>query len=126
MVAALVIEDGRILLCRRAPGQKLAGFWEFPGGKVEQGETDKESLERELREELGIVTKAIKHVSQNVHHYSDISITLALYLTKIVSGEIVHTVHDKTEWVIKKELPSINLAPADIPFVKKILSEEFQ
>jgi len=122
----LIVDRGKILLCRRAPGQKLAGYWEFPGGKVENAETDEECLERELLEELGIKTKVTNLIAENTHQYENFSITLVLYLTKIIDGTIQHTVHDKSEWIYPITLSSRKLAPADIPFVKKLLSEEFQ
>ncbi len=126
VVAALIVNEGKVLLCRRAPGQRLAGYWEFPGGKVEGAETDEESLERELLEELRIKTKVTNQIAENTHQYEDFSITLVLYLTKIVDGTIQHTVHDKCEWIYPVNISSRNLAPADLPFINAILSKELQ
>ena len=121
----MISKDGKILLCRRAPGQKLEGFWEFPGGKVEARETDQECLERELLEELDITTKVSKRIAENTHHYEHLSITLLLYRTRIVGGSIKPRVHDRIEWVHPSKVLNKDLAPADIPLARIIQSEEF-
>ena len=122
----MIREEGKILLCRRAAGQNLEGFWEFPGGKVEAQETDQECLERELLEELGIKTKVTKLIAANTHQYENLTVTLLLYITRITSGTIMPTVHDRVEWVHPKSLLDWDLAPADIPLAKIIQSEESQ
>lgn len=121
VTAAHCIDNGRILLCRRAPGEKLSGFWEFPGGKVEDGESYASCLARELREELGIVCKIGEEVARNTHHYDGFSIELVLLDTRIESGSIKLAVHDKYEWVPVETLLEWNLAPADIPLAEKVI-----
>lgn len=114
VTAALIVREGKALLCRRAAGQKLSGYWEFPGGKVEDGESDIECLERELFEELDIVSEAGSVVAENIHQYDGFPVHLVLLETKIVSGTLAPTVHDRIEWVSVESLLDWKLAPADI------------
>ncbi len=79
VTAALITQKDKALLCRRAPGEKLAGYWEFPGGKVEAGEGDRECLRRELLEELGLAVEVGEFVCSHSHQYPEFSITLVLY-----------------------------------------------
>ncbi|WP_454060632.1 (deoxy)nucleoside triphosphate pyrophosphohydrolase [Elizabethkingia ursingii] len=69
VVCGVIFNEGRILLCRRKPEKSLGGYWEFPGGKIEVGETEEESLYRELQEELGITVKIDRHFKTIVHSY---------------------------------------------------------
>ena len=122
VTAALIQQDNKVLLCRRAPNQKLSGYWEFPGGKVEEGESDCACLQRELLEELGITTEVGTLVAENTHHYDGFSVTLVLLEAKIVSGSLTPTVHDRVEWVPVDSLLDWNLAPADIPLTEKVIN----
>jgi 8-oxo-dGTP diphosphatase len=106
---------GQILLCRRGPGRREAGLWEFPGGKVEHGETLAEALERELREELGIVCVAGRILAENIHAYGHGTIRLVALDTQKQSGEIELHDHDQIAWIFPQELSHYGLAPADIP-----------
>ncbi|MCM5570060.1 (deoxy)nucleoside triphosphate pyrophosphohydrolase [Burkholderiaceae bacterium FT117] len=119
LVAAAVIEqNGVILLARRAPGQKLAGLWEFPGGKVENGESLEECLRRELAEELQISCSIGNLVAESDYHDSEGAIRLLALRATILSGEISLTVHDEVCWLRPKDLESVPLAPADIPIAR--------
>jgi 8-oxo-dGTP diphosphatase len=118
VVAAGVIQrNGAVLLARRAPGKKFAGFWEFPGGKVENGETPKECLVRELNEELGILTRIGKKCSQSSHQYDHGSFCIVAYFVDSISGDPCPKVHDQIEWVKIGDLKGYRLLPADIPIV---------
>ena len=127
-VTAAIIKDenNRFLIARRRPGKSLAGFWEFPGGKIEKGETPEESLARELKEEMNLVVKVKGFVGENVHHYEGFSITLMAYETKIIEGDMRLTDHDRVQWVTVEEMGSYRLAPADVPLVAKINRWVFQ
>ncbi|HGO5854091.1 TPA: (deoxy)nucleoside triphosphate pyrophosphohydrolase [Mannheimia haemolytica] len=89
--------------------------WEFPGGKIESGESPESCLVRELNEELGIKTKVNLFCTEIVHHYPTISIKLKAYYCSIASGEIQMLIHDNLKWVEIWELLSYELLPADIP-----------
>lgn len=121
-VTAAIIKDehNRILIARRRPGKSLAGFWEFPGGKIEEGETPEESLARELKEEMNLVVRVGAFVGENLHHYEGFSIRLMAYLTEIMAGEMQLTDHDQVDWVTVEEMERYSLAPADVPLVSML------
>lgn len=120
VVAAAVERDGRVLVLRRAPGQKLAGMWEFPGGKVEPGEREDRALERELWEELGISGETQDFVAECDHAYDFYAITLKLYRFQWTGGEIALSVHDRMEWVTAEGLEAVDFAPADVPLAARL------
>ncbi|MUT65720.1 8-oxo-dGTP diphosphatase MutT [Paenibacillus sp. NEAU-GSW1] len=124
-VAAAIIEDAsrRILIARRAEGKSQAGLWEFPGGKLEAGESPEMCLKRELLEEMGITIEPCERFGVNEHDYGSVKIRLIAYKATYVSGEIVLVDHDAYRWVSKDELGGFVFAPADIPFVEKLGSE---
>lgn len=121
MTAALISRNGRLLLCKRAEDKRLGGYWEFPGGKVEDGETDRECLKRELSEELCIDSQILRFIAENDHDYGDFSLTLVLYETEIIDGSMNPTDHDEIDWIRPSDLHSMKLAPADIPLVDEII-----
>lgn len=119
--AAIILQDGQILITRRAPGEKLAGFWEFPGGKQEPGETIQQCLVRELREELELHVDAGEVLVESTFEYPGGAIRLVGVEAVIASGNIVLSVHDAYQWVGLGKLLNYELAPADIPIAKWIL-----
>jgi len=123
VVAAIIIRDRCVLLTRRGPDEKLAGYWEFPGGKVEDGESLDACLERELQEELGVQSCAGDVLMESKYHYEHGVISLVAIKTEILQGEIKLIVHDRAEWVPLTDLLSYRLAPADIPIAKYIQGE---
>lgn len=122
VTGALITDGDKILIARRAPGQSLAGHWEFPGGKVEPGETPEESLRRELYEELGIVAEVGEHFATSVHHHPRGTIELQVYFARIKSGQLVLKVHDAVAWVTPGELLEYDLLPADLPIAQRLLA----
>ncbi len=118
VTAAVIREKGRILITRRSPGQTMAGFWEFPGGKIEADETPQRCLERELKEELGIDTEAGAVIMESPWHYDGGAITLLAIETEITGGELRLTVHDRVQWAAPEELETFRLSPADIPVAR--------
>ena len=123
VTAAIIVEEGKILIARRAPGEKLAGMWEFPGGKVEGEETLVDCLTRELREELGVSVSVGPIVAESVYEYPHGSIRLIALRTRILAGTLSLTVHDQVDWVAPDNLLRYQLAPADIPIAIDILGE---
>ena len=121
VVAGIIWKEGQILLARRGSHKHLAGKWELPGGKIESGESAENALERELKEELGIVTDTGEFFDFNIHHYSSISIKLLAYDSTYISGEISLSDHDKVEWVEIANLIHYDFAEADIPLVHKLM-----
>lgn len=124
VVAGILKKDNKILIARKKEGKSLAGYWEFPGGKIEDGETPQESLIRELMEEMNINIKVNEYVGESIYDYGNIVISLKGYLAEILDGEITLTDHDKYEWVTLDEVCTYKLAPADIPLVENLLRLE--
>jgi 8-oxo-dGTP diphosphatase len=128
VAAAVILQNGKVLLARRAPGENWAGGWEFPGGKVEPGETPKQCLQRELQEEFGVDALIKEFIAESVYEYANGSIRLLAYGAELVAGEITLRVHDKYAWVELDDLLAYDLLPADIPIalkLQKIRSEDF-
>lgn len=113
VTAAVIERDGLILIARRPPGRHLAGMWEFPGGKIEPGESPEEALYRELTEELCIHTEIGDLIASAIHDDGRIFIELMAYRVQHLSGEIVMNDHDAFAWVAPHELHAYTLAPAD-------------
>ena len=115
VTAAIIIENNKVLLTRRAPGENHAGWWEFPGGKVEPGEPPENCLRRELREELEIDAAIGKKLIENIHRYDTGAIRLMAYHATILSGTPCLHVHDEYQWVDVSDLNQYQLLPADVP-----------
>lgn len=117
--AALIDVDGRVLICQRPEGKQLAGLWEFPGGKVEVGETPEACLIRELDEELGIqVTNAcLAPFVFASHGYESFHLLMPLYLCRRWSGFVTAKEHKALAWVKPNELRNYPMPPADAPLV---------
>ena len=114
VTAAIIRKEDKILVVRRAPKEALAGLWEFPGGKLEDGETLQECLERELEEEFGIITKSGKELTSSIYEYSHGSFKIIALESEIFSGDLELRVHDKMQWVQIEKLLEVELLPADI------------
>ncbi len=121
VTAAIIFKNNYVLLTRRSTGQNLEGYWEFPGGKIENNETPQECLERELSEELGVGATAGKIIAESVYEYGHGVIKLLAIETEIESENFTLSVHDKIEWVQLDNLINYKLAPADISIAKTII-----
>jgi len=116
---ALIDADGRVLIAKRPQGKDLAGLWEFPGGKVEEGETPEACLIRELREELGIeVTQAcLAPFVFTSHVYESFHLLMPLYLCRRWTGLVAPHEHEALAWVKPAKLGDYPMPPADVPLV---------
>jgi len=123
VTAAIIINNGKVLIAQRAEKQKLAGKWEFPGGKIEFGETPEECLKREIKEELGINTEVNDFFCESIYHYDTGAIKLIAYKAQWIDGECKLTAHSQIKWVNPPELENYDFSPADIYFVKKLKME---
>ena len=121
VTAAVIIEDRRLFLARRPPGDPLAGLWELPGGKIEPGETPQACLVRELQEELEMTATAGIVVAQAVYHYEHGSFEmLAIEATRLSAFQL--QVHDQCAWVSLADIADYELAPADVLLVEQLRS----
>lgn len=123
VTAALLFVDGKLLCARRAPGRSQAGLWEFPGGKIEPGETDEACLKRELHEELKITANIGEKFAVNEHEYDDKIVELRAYWVEMYTGRLEPSDHDKIRWLTVDQLDTLTWAPADIPFVEQLMHE---
>lgn len=120
---ALLDSDGRVLICERPAGKTLAGLWEFPGGKVETGETPEETLIRELAEEIGIVTKAdcLAPLTFASHAYDDFHLLMPLYVCRRYEGIARPLEGQRLKWVRRRELRDYPMPPADLPLIPHLV-----
>jgi 8-oxo-dGTP diphosphatase len=118
-VTAAILEQGsKIMIAKRANGKHLAGFWEFPGGEIEQNETPKSCLLRELKEEFEIEVSIGRYIGESVFEYPEKTVKLKAFTCKIISGVMKLNDHDKIEWISLEEISNYKLAPADLPLIK--------
>lgn len=122
--ALLEDEAGRLLVARRPPGKHLAGYWEFPGGKIEPGETAEAALLRELGEELGCDAELGAALTPVTHTYAAVTVRLIPFLTRLRQGGAapVAKEHDALSWVTPAELAALRLPEADAPIVAEWLA----
>lgn len=120
VIAAIIIDNNKILIGQRGKNEKLAGKWEFPGGKIELGETPQECLKREIKEELKVDIAIGNYFGESIYTYLNGKIKLIAYFATILSGDIKLSVHDKVEWITISEIDEYEFAPADIPFIEKL------
>ncbi len=124
VVAAVIRDtDGRVLLTRRPPGSHMEGLWEFPGGKVDDGEAPRDALARELTEELGLEVRVEQPITFAVHEEPGLRILLLFYSVRIVAGEPRGREGQAVTWVPVIDLPSYPTPPADAEIVRRLAEE---
>jgi len=124
VVAALIREGGRILICQRPPDKARALLWEFPGGKVDPGETGEEALVRECKEELNVILNVGEAYCRVTHQYPDIQVRLTLYHARIMDGRPEKLEHADIRWVTNAELSRYDFCPADREIILKLMRED--
>lgn len=122
VTAAVIEKDGKILIAQRKIGDTLAGKWEFPGGKLELGETPEGCLRRELREEFGVETEIGEFICSSKFEYKHLPIELLVYRVRHLSGEYKLNDHDRIAWVTAADLANYDFSSADIPVVNLLVS----
>ena len=115
VVAAIIHKGDKILIARRKQGTHLEFKWEYPGGKVEENEDEKDALKRELLEEFEIYSEINKYITESFHEYDNNKINLRAYSVKHLSGDFKLNDHDRIEWITIEELTKYDFAPADVP-----------
>jgi len=121
VVCAVIEEHGRVLVTRRGAGMHLAGMWEFPGGKLHEGEDERAALVREIHEELGVEVEPLRRLADSTHDYGEKHIRLIPWFCRFVAGDIVLHEHSEFKWAEFEELPKFDWCPADIPIVKRLI-----
>ncbi|WP_290225060.1 (deoxy)nucleoside triphosphate pyrophosphohydrolase [Corynebacterium confusum] len=121
VVGAVFRAEDKILACRKAPGKSLAGYWEFPGGKIEAGESPEEALAREIREELSVTAEVGSQVTTTTHDYDFATIELTTFWCTISAGTPQLSDHDEARWVTAAEVTELPWAPADVPALKLVV-----
>ncbi|RKX74152.1 MAG: 8-oxo-dGTP diphosphatase MutT [Spirochaetes bacterium] len=120
VVAGVLKKDGHVFLARRKRGTSFERMWEFPGGKVENGESPEDALIREFREELGIDIKVKRFICRSFYSNENVTITLLAYEVNRVSGSITLCEHEDARWVSLPEANRFELIPPDIEVVKAL------
>lgn len=120
VVGAVIVRDGLILCAQRGPRGELGGLWEFPGGKIEPGESPHDALVREIHEELRCEVVVGQEVTTTTYPYDFGTVTLTTFWCELVSGTPTLTEHAAVRWLPPAELDSIEWAPADLPAVEII------
>lgn len=123
VTAAIFVQNDKILIAQRKAGDKLEYKWEFPGGKINPGETPEECLARELKEEFLVESSIGDFFGESIYHYNHGAIQLLAYWVSFNEGELKPTVHEKVLWVSPCDLDKYEFCPADIPLVKKLMEE---
>ncbi|MCM3322253.1 (deoxy)nucleoside triphosphate pyrophosphohydrolase [Cytobacillus kochii] len=125
VVGAIIENEKYEIFCAlRSPEMSLANYWEFPGGKIEEGETPEQALEREIQEEFSCLIQVGSKVEDTVYEYENVIVRLETYKAELKKGQPTALEHAATKWVTREEITNLNFAPADIPAVKKIATEE--
>ena len=123
VVAALIRDGERFLICKRPAHKARALMWEFPGGKVEAGERPRDALIRECMEELDVTLDVGELYMQVTHEYPDIQIRLSLYEAVIASGQLRGKEHEALCWILPREIPDFEFCPADVDIIDRIRRE---
>lgn len=124
VVGAVIYDElqDKYMATQRDLNRHMGGMWEFPGGKIESGENEKEALIREIKEELDCTIGVLGLIEDYTHSYPDITVRLITYLCSIEEGVPTLTEHENLKWVNREEMKCLQWAEADIPTVNKLLS----
>ncbi|ENJ9653700.1 (deoxy)nucleoside triphosphate pyrophosphohydrolase [Clostridium botulinum] len=125
VVGAIIENENNEILCAlRSTKMSLPNLWEFPGGKIEKGESLADAIVREIKEELDCTISFIDVFNENTHEYDKFIVNLITARCKLIKGEPTANEHDKLIWLPKENLLSLNWAPADIPAVEQLVKEK--
>jgi 8-oxo-dGTP diphosphatase len=121
VVAAVIEKDGKLLVCQRTRHQTMPLKWEFPGGKIEEGEQPRDALRRELEEELGIAATIGDEIARIQHEYPNGGmVELRFFVVRDYQGEIQNRIFREIQWAVPKDLPAYDFLEADLTLVKDL------
>lgn len=121
VVAALILQEGKLLVCQRTRHQTMPLKWEFPGGKIEEGEQPRDALRRELDEELGIAATVGDELARIQHEYPNgAAVELRFYIVREFKGELENRIFRDIQWALPKDLPKFDFLEADLTLVKDL------
>ena len=123
VVAALIYDGDRFMICQRPENKTRGLLWEFVGGKVEEGETKEAALVRECEEEIDVLIETGEKFCEVVHTYPDITVRLTVFEARIASGEVRMKEHNDIRWITPDEIGNYEFCPADRDILKKIKGE---
>ena len=123
VLAGIIRKKNKVLIGRRAPHERAPGLWEFPGGKMEQGETPEECLKRELMEELGIKADIGTFFTKYEYKYPHVTYQMYFYFVDTFSGNLEYNAHDKLEWIRTDEFKKYDFLPGDQPVLDLLCSQ---
>ena len=123
VAAAIIVDDGKIFVTQRAHGEFKDG-WEFPGGKIEQGETPQQAAKREVMEELDTEIEVGELFDTVEYDYPDFHLTMHCFLCTVKSGDLVLKEHQDAKWLTRESLNSVDWLPADIGLIEKLKSAQ--
>ena len=125
VVGAIIENEQNEIFCAlRSQEMSLPNYWEFPGGKIEDGETPEQALAREIQEEFSCTISVGEKVEDTTYEYEKVIVRLETYMAKLEDGQPVALEHADTKWVTRNEMTQLDFAPADIPAVEKISREK--
>ena len=124
VVAALIWNNDKFMICQRPPHKARGLLWEFVGGKVELGESKEQALIRECREELDILLSVGDVFMDVIHEYPDLTVHLTLFNATIFEGEPQKLEHNDIKWIAPSEIPNYDFCPADEEILKKIIEHK--
>jgi 8-oxo-dGTP diphosphatase len=124
VVGAVIVQDRKVLCAQRGENQSLPLKWEFPGGKIEEGETPQEALQREIQEEMECQVEIGSKIEETAFEYDFGIVHLTTYFCKLIKGTPVLTEHAAIQWLPIPELNTLDWAPADIPAIQIIMKKE--
>ena len=126
VVAGIIIENGKLLVCQRTRHQTMPLKWEFPGGKIEEGEQPRDALRRELEEELGILAKVGNEIARIQHEYPNGGkVELRFFEVREYQNEIENRIFKDIQWEMPKDLPSYDFLEADLTLVNDLANGKF-
>jgi 8-oxo-dGTP diphosphatase len=120
VVGAVLMEKDKVLCAKRGEEKTLPGKWEFPGGKIEEGESPQEALQREIKEEMNCDIKVEKFITKTVYEYEFAIVHLATYICRIESGSPESSEHSELIWLPAEDLEALDWAGADLPTIARI------